>query len=207
MAKTRPIAGSQHPARALQLRKAPRRWDTPLPWHKRCDHTESLSSCTLLSPGGYRLDSGRLAIMRVRLGCSGLHLRHRDHGEKPNEEQKQRSENSDRADVRPDIDPSRVINSPRRWQKIAHQTACDNDKALEPHTGVDAHADEENHQHVMPAPAEPKQLRRKHVAKEHPEPPVPPIGTENAVPKCVTLEMVAAIPGNKELHRVGITDE
>src|SRR3954447_13284980 len=100
-----------------------------------------------------------------------------------------------------------MINSPRRWQKIADQTACDNDKALEPHAGVNAHAHEENDQHVMAAPAEPKQLRRKNVAKEHAKPPVPPVGAENAVPKCVALVMIAAIPRNEELHRVRVTHE
>ena len=72
---------------------------------------------------------------------------------------------------------------------------------------IDAHRNEEDDQHVATAPAEPKQLRRKHVAKEHPEPPVPPVGTENAIPKRVPLERTAAVPSYEELHRVGVTDE
>ena len=59
----------------------------------------------------------------------------------------------------------------------------------------------------MPAPTEPKQLRRKQVAKEHAEPPVPPVRTENAVPKRESLVMIAAIPGNEELHPVGVSDK
>src|SRR4029453_2766696 len=94
-----------------------------------------------------------------------------------------------------------------RWQEGAVQSAGDDDKTLKPHAGVDAHANEENDQHVMPAPAEPKQLRRKHVAKEHAKPPVPPVGTENAVPKCELLVVISAIPGNEELHRVGVSNE
>src|SRR4029450_1447385 len=112
MANTRPIAGSQHRARALRLRKARRHSDTPLPWHKPCDRTEWLSSRALLSARRNRFDFWRLAILRIRLGCGRLHFRHRDHGEKTNEEQEQRSENSNRADVRPDVDPSGMINSP-----------------------------------------------------------------------------------------------
>src|SRR4030095_14288344 len=112
MANTHPTGGSQHHAPALPLRKARRRSNTPLPWHKPCDRTESLSSRALLSAWGDQFNFWRLTVMRVRLGCGRLHFRHRNHWEKPDEEQEQRSKNSNRADVRPDIDPSGVINSP-----------------------------------------------------------------------------------------------
>ena len=116
--------------------------------------------------------------MRVCLRHGGLDFRHRDHGEKTDKEQEQRSENPERADVGPDVHPRRMKHSPRRWQEIADQTTSDDDEALEPHAGVNAHRDEENDQHVATAPAEPKQLWREAIAKEHPEPPIPPVGTE-----------------------------
>src|SRR5216110_3606413 len=90
--------------------------------------------------------------MRIRLGHSGLHFRHRDHGQKTDKEQKKRSENPECADVCPDIHPSRVKHSPGRGKKIAMQSADDNDEALEPHAGVHAHADKINDKNVPPAP-------------------------------------------------------
>src|SRR5215475_8122494 len=100
-----------------------------------------------------------------------------------------------------------MIDAPRGRQEVPVQSADNDDETLEPHAGVNAHRDEENDQHVATAPAEPKQLRRQAIAKEHPEPPVPPVRAENAVPKRVPLEVIAAIPGNEELHRVRVTDE
>src|SRR5438552_11814328 len=47
------------------------------------------------------------------------------------------------------------------------QSAHDNDEALEPHAGVHAHADEINNENILPTPAEPEQLRREHIAKQH----------------------------------------
>src|SRR6516225_6178244 len=77
MAKTRPIGGSQRRVHALRLRKARRRSDTPLPWHKPCGHTEWLSSCALLSEGRR---CSRLAMRGATLTClqGTTHASHRD---------------------------------------------------------------------------------------------------------------------------------
>ena len=61
------------------------------------------------------------------------------------------------------------------------QSADDDDEAFEPHAGVHAHADEVDDKNIPSAPSAPEQLWRKHVAEEHADPPVPPVGTEDAI--------------------------
>src|SRR6202011_6238965 len=116
-------------------------------------------------------------------------------------------ESPERADERPDVDPGWNKNTPRRRNEIAMQSADDDDETLEPHAGVHAHAYEVNDENVSPAPAEPEELRRKHVAEQHADPPVPPIRTEDPVPKGEPLVSVAAVPRDEKFHRVGIADE
>src|SRR5947207_2891431 len=111
--------------------------------------------------------------MRISFRQHDFHFAHRDHREEANEEQEKRSEDAERADERPDIDPGGNEQAPRAGQKIAVQSAHDNDETLEPHAGVDAHADEINDKDVAPAPAKPEKLRRKAIAEKHANPPVP----------------------------------
>src|SRR5437899_3812340 len=109
--------------------------------------------------------------MRVCLRHSGLYFRHRDHGQKTNKKQKERSENPERADVCPDVHPGRDKQAPRGGKKVAMQATDDDDEALEPHAGVHAHANEINDKNISPAPPEPKELRREAIAEKHPHPP------------------------------------
>src|SRR5438067_9943968 len=87
------------------------------------------------------------------------------------------------------------------------QSTDDDDETLEPHPGVHAHANEIDDEDVAPAPAEPEELRRKHVAEQHANPPVPPIRTEYSIPEREPLVGVAAVPGHEKFHRVGVSDE
>src|SRR6202022_3732757 len=103
--------------------------------------------------------------------------------QKANEKQEQRRENPEGADECPDVDPGRNKQAPRGRNEITMQSADDDDEPLEPHAGVPEHQDEIKNEDVAAAPVEPKQLRRKHIAKQHPDPPVPPVGTKDAVPK------------------------
>src|SRR3984893_15459496 len=125
---------------------------------------------------------GMMAIRRMRMGVgfrqNGLHFRHRDHRQKPDEHEEQRGENPKRADESPDVDPGWDKHAPRGREKVPMQAANDDDETLEPHSRVHTHADEIHDQNVSPAPAEPEELRRKDVAKQHSGPPVPPIGTK-----------------------------
>src|SRR6476661_4434803 len=145
--------------------------------------------------------------MRVRLWHSSFYFGHCDHRQEPNEKQKQRSEDSYRANVRPDIHPCRMIDSPGRREEIAYQTAGNNDEPLEPHAGVHAHRDKENDKNVSAAPAEPKELWREAIAEEHAQPPVPPVRSENAIPKCEPLVRIPAIPRHKKFHHIRVGDE
>src|SRR5438105_13954159 len=140
--------------------------------------------------------------VHVRFRENDFHLAHRDDRQEANEEEEEREENSMGADEGPDVDPGRNEQSPRAWQKITVQSADDDDETLEPHPGVDAHADEINDEDIAPAPAEPEELRRKAVAKEHSHPPVPPIGPENAVPEGEALILIAAGPGPEKFNGI-----
>src|SRR2546421_5630232 len=123
----------------------------------------------------------RRGVMRIRFRQYDLHFRHRDHRQVANEHEEKRKENSKRADERPYIDPGRVKHSPGGRQEVAVQPADDDDETLEPHPGVDAHADEIDDVDVVPEALEPKELRGKGVAEKRADPPVPPVGTEDAV--------------------------
>src|SRR5262245_14060910 len=127
----------------------------PLPFHKL--YCRKVFSTLPPSRGLDRLMSVG-TIVRISLGKHDLHFRHGNHRQVANEKQKERSKNSQRADKRPDINPRRKKQSPGRGQKITVQTAHDNDEALEPHPGVDAHANEVNDENVATTPAEPKKL-------------------------------------------------
>src|SRR5882724_5036415 len=127
------------------------------------------------------------SIMRIRFWQRDLHFRHGNHRQEANEKQEKRSENPERTGERPDIHPSRIKHSPGRGQEIAMQSADDDDETLEPHAGVHTHADEVNHIDIPSTPAKPEQLRRQAIAEQHADPPVPPIRTEDTVPKSETL--------------------
>src|SRR6476661_7908897 len=112
--------------------------------------------------------------VHVRFRQNGFHFTHRDQRQEANEEEGE--ENSVGADKGPDVDPCRNEQAPGAREKITMQSADDDDETLEPHPGVDAHADEIDDEDIAPAPAEPEELRRKAIAKEHSHPPVPPVG-------------------------------
>src|SRR5262249_34539624 len=133
-----------------------------------------------------------------------LYLRHRDHWREPDEEKEERSEDSEGPNKRPDVDPGREKESPSRRQKIAMQTADDDDKTLEPHPRVHTHAHEVDDVDVVPTPFEPEKLRRHEIAEEHSNPPVPPVRTKDTVIEGELLVLVAAVPGDEEFHRVGV---
>src|SRR3979490_3179991 len=87
------------------------------------------------------------------------------------------------------------------------QYAHDDDETLEPNSGVHAHTNEIDDENISTAPAEPEELRRKDIAKQHAHPPVPPVGTEDAVPKREPLVSVAAVPSHEKFPRAGEGDE
>src|SRR5262245_38499691 len=106
-----PSAESQHHGHASPPHKGQQRSDIPPPLRKPCDHTESSSWRALLS-GRYRLQ--RQFLVWISLRYRGLHLGHRDHWQKTDENQEERSENPERADVCPNVYPGWMKDSPRR---------------------------------------------------------------------------------------------
>src|SRR3954471_23611740 len=113
----------------------------------------------------------RRGVVRVRFRQDNFYLRHRDHRQIANEEEKEREEDAEGADERPNIDPGGNEQAPRRREKVTVQSADDNDETLEPHAGVHAHADEIHDIDVAPEAPEPEELWRKHVAEKHAHPP------------------------------------
>src|SRR5947207_15208079 len=87
------------------------------------------------------------------------------------------------------------------------QSAHDDNETLEPHSGVHTHADEIDDENIAPAPAEPEELWRKALAKEHAHPPVPPIRPEHAVPESEALILIAAVPGYEKFREVGVGND
>src|SRR3954453_7199389 len=87
------------------------------------------------------------------------------------------------------------------------RSAHDDDEPLVPHAGVHAPAEEINDVNISPAPSEPEQLRRKHVAEQHADPPVPPEGPEYSVIKGKPFVMIAAVPSHEKFHGIGVSDE
>src|SRR5207237_10574720 len=130
---------------------------TPLQLRKLCDRQES-SSYALLAARRYRLNPRGCGIMRVRLRHSGLYFRHRDHGQKTNEEQKERSENPERADVCPNVHPGRDKQAPGGGEKVAMQSTGDDDEALEPNASDHANAEEINEIEIPDDAPKPKKI-------------------------------------------------
>src|SRR5262249_11554007 len=107
-----PSVESQHHGHTSPPDKAQQRSDIPLPLRKPYDHTESSSWRALLFTGRYRL--WRQFMVWISLGYRRLYLGHRDHWQETDENQEQRSENPERADVGPDVYPGRMVDSPGR---------------------------------------------------------------------------------------------
>src|SRR6266568_7296079 len=104
------------------------RLDIPPPFHKPRDRRAS--SCSLHSTRRGGMLTICRSMMRVRFWQCDLHFRHGDHRQEPDEKQKQRSENPERADEGPDVDPGWNKNTPCRWNEIAMQSADDDDESL-----------------------------------------------------------------------------
>ena len=82
----------------------------------------------------------------------------------------------------------------------------DDDKTLKPHSHVDQDGNDEDGNQVLAEPLDPENLRNKHVATHHEEP-GPLVRAKRAVHEVESLKGVAAIPGDEELHGVGIAND
>src|SRR5215831_455823 len=99
-----------------------------------------------------------------------------------------------------------MIVIPVRRQEIAVQSNDDDDESFEPHADVYENRHYENDPKIMADFPEPEELGHKHIAGDHRNP-RPLIRPERAVQEVETFIGIAAIPGDKELHAVGVTDD
>ena len=97
-----------------------------------------------------------VSVVRVRFRQDGFDFENTDHRQPADKEQEKGEEDAESADERPDIDPRRIEHVPARRQKVTVQRSHDDDEALEPHAGVDEHADHEDPEHVAAEEAEPE---------------------------------------------------
>src|SRR5205814_3315871 len=107
------------------LRKARRRSDILLPSRK--PYFPMAFSRPLLSARGDGMMFVRQSVMRIRLRQDNFHFRHRNHRQVADEKQEEREKDPEGADKRPDIDPGRDEEPPRRREKVAMQSADDDD--------------------------------------------------------------------------------
>ena len=134
------------------------------------------------------------------------------------QEQKEEGEKQSKcSQVLEDIDPARAVITPIGGEEFALQGRNDDHEALKPHANVDEDGQGENNQHAGADLLEPEELGHDDVAGDHcPEgPPIRGRGgmherAENervrraVVEEQKALIRIAAIPGNEELHGVGV---
>ena len=85
------------------------------------------------------------------------------------------------------------------------QSNHDDYETLKPHSDIHQDRNDKDEPQLLAAPFKPENLRHQHIATDHEEP-RPLIRSESAVEKMEPLVRIAAVPGDKELHRVGISD-
>ncbi len=84
------------------------------------------------------------------------------------------------------------------------QRCGDDGESLEPHPDVHKNADDEHERYVSTVLTEPVDLRRNHVTENH-GPVCPRIVSHHTIDEDPQFPVTARIPGNKELHTVGIS--
>ena len=152
------------------------------------------------------MQTARVVGMGIGLGSNSLHLEHVDDGKEADEKEEKKNKETNRPDEQGDIDPGGGEVAPRGGKKVAVDGGDDDDKALKPHARVGEHHDGQNDPWVLATVFEPEKLRGGYVAGDH-RPVRPPVGSKGTVRKGVDFKGVAAVPRDKELHRVGVTDQ
>src|ERR1043165_3092961 len=118
-------------------------------------------------------------MMRIRLRCDRFYLSDGDDGQKSDKQKEEREEQSKRSDIGQNIDPCRGVCPPARRKEIAMQAHHDYEP-FEPHADVDENRENPNEPECSPAPTNPEQLRRDHVARDH-DPISPTVRAEGAI--------------------------
>src|SRR5690554_3534683 len=146
----------------------------------------------------------------------GLQLGDSEHRDPADEEEEEREEEPEAAEIEEHIGRSGGEITPGAREVVAVERGHDDDVALEPHTDVDEDRRDEHERHVRAELLRPEELRRDHVAADH-----RPIGPIERAPVAVmvgrseaeavmeedpALVGVTRIPGDEELHRIGVSD-
>ena len=80
------------------------------------------------------------------------------------------------------------------------------DEALKPHPDIHEDRHGEENGNARPRLLEPENLGREHVAGDH-GPIGPGVVSKGAVDEGEGLVVIARVPGDEELHAVGVTDQ
>src|SRR5205814_7177962 len=97
-------------------------------------------------------------MVRVGLRGDAFDLGDGNHGKVPNEQQETCEEQTERSDVRADVNIGWRIIAPTRRQKIAVQPNYNNDESFEPHPDVYQDRNDKHEPQFLPAPVEPEHL-------------------------------------------------
>src|ERR1051326_5291864 len=144
-------------------------------------------------------------MMRIGLRSDAFNFGDGDHRQKSNEQQEAGEKEAERADVGANIDFAWTKIAPTGGQKIAVQRNDNDDKSLKPHADVHNDRNDEHKPQRLPALFEPKHLGHDDV-RNHNQKPRPLIRAERAIHEMELLHWTAAVPGDEEFHRVGVTD-
>ena len=148
----------------------------------------------------------RVVGVGIALRRDALHLKHVNDRKETDEKEEKENKETDGSDKEADVDPSRGEVTPGGGEEIAVDRRDDDDKPFEPHARVGKHHDGQDDPGVLAAILEPEKLGSSDVARDH-GPVRPPVGTKGTVCEGVDFKRVAAVPGDKELHRVRVPDQ
>lgn len=144
-------------------------------------------------------------VMRVSLRGYALDLADGDGGQKADKQQEQEHELTEASDEGHHVDPSRSEITPTCGQVIAMEGSDNDHEPLEPHANIDDNRNGPNKPHRLAAPFKPEKMGADDVAGDH-APIGPPVWSEGPVLKGVKFVGAPTIPGDEELHSVGISD-
>ena len=122
------------------------------------------------------------------------------------EEKEKHAEQAEGTEKGENIDHGRRVVTPARWQKVVGQRSDSDHEAFEPHANVNENRHDPDDGCIGTDLFEPEELWRKHIAAEH-DVVGPGILTESAVNKGEAFVWIRTVPGDKELHDVGVTDD
>src|SRR5690606_177503 len=105
----------------------------------------------------------------------------------------------------PNFDPARLIMSPGARKEVLHERRKNDVVTLKPHTNVNKHGHDKGNEDIAAYPLRPP-YEWKDTVTEHHSPEVERIRTRRAFGEDCPLINVTAIPCDKELDAIGISN-